>query len=51
MNLWSLFISDTSTQFEHDAPLQDQYNLKIKYLTPYGDQFESMNNISIKRGK
>ena len=45
-----LFISDTATHFEHDAPL-DGYNFKIKYLTPYGDSFESLNEIQIKRGK
>ena len=47
---WFLFISDTATHFEHDAPL-DEYNFRIKYLTPYGDSFESLNEIQIKRGK
>ena len=37
------------TQFEYDAPL-DQYNLSIKYLTPYGEEFESINVIQIEKG-
>ena len=42
-------IEGISSQIEHDAPT-DEYNLKIKCLTPYGDEFDSLNEIKIKKG-
>ena len=43
-------IEGISTQIEHDAPSDDEYNLKIKCLTPYDDEFDSLNEIIIKKG-
>ena len=45
----ALYSKGKFTQFEYDAP-SDQYNLSIKYLTPYGEEFESLNVIQIEKG-
>ena len=38
-----------STQIEQDAPF-DEYKFKIKCLTPYGDEFDSLNELIIRKG-